>query len=227
MATSNLKRIAAQTLATWLVEQVPELEDLIHTVAPEPTDRAQFPCVAILAQKMSYEPAQADEVYWNEDVIPDPDLDEDGDPLTDPPNIDDGKLIMNVGAFTGVCEIRVYAKNVAERERLEERILHAFLSVEMAPGVVAITTPAVTVNEYVTLYEAPVAFMLDSADWTEEYAFENRRFSFMDLDMAFPALVVRGAYRLETLQLAITEDLESDTAEETVEIDEDGELSNV
>lgn len=214
MATSNLKRIAAQTLATWLATEIPSLVGKIHTVAPEPTDRAQFPCVAILAQKMNFEPAQADETYWSEDP-------------GEGTDIDDGKLVMNVGDFTGVCEIRVYAKSVAERESLEEKILHAFMSVEMRPGVVALTTPAVTVNEYVTLYEAPVAFMLDTADWQEEYAFENRRFSFLDLDMIFPALVLRDAYRIEHLQTAINEDLESDTADETVEIDEDGYTSKV
>ncbi len=209
MATSNLKRITAQTLATWLGGKVPALAGKIHTVAPEPTEKANFPCVVILSREMNYEPMQADEVWWSEEA-------------GDGGDIDDGKLILNVGAFTGVFEIRVYAKSVSERERLEDAVLHALMAEEMRPGVVSLTTPALTVNEYVTLYQAPVAYMLDEVEWREEYAFENRRFSFIDIDVEFPALVVRNAYRIDDLHLAINQDLESDVPLDEIVIDEDG-----
>lgn len=227
MATSNLKRIAAETLGTWLATEVPALAGKIHTVSPEPTERGAFPCVVILARTMRYQPMQADEVWWSTDVVPDPNDDEDDDPETDPPDIDDGKVVMNVGAFTGVFELRIYAKSVAERESLEDKVLHAFLKQELRPGIVSLTTPTLTINEYVTLYAAPVAFMLDEEEWREEFAFENRRFSFLDLDVEFPALAVRDAYRIEHLQTAINHDLDSDVPDEAVEIDDDGNTSKV
>lgn len=206
MATSNLKRIAAQTFATWLVGKVPSLSGKIHTAQEGPNERAAFPCVSILMRSMTFDPAQADELWWNEDT-------------------DDGKLLMNVGCFSGTCEVRVYAKSVAERESLEQQILHALMAEPMSPGVVSLQTPEVTVNSLVTLYQAPVAFCLDDAEWREEFAFENRRFSFIDLDAMFPALVTRDAYTIETLVTALNHDIDSDIPDEQVSINEDGDIT--
>lgn len=208
MATSNLKRIAAQTFATWLEGKVPELVGKTHTVDPSPNDIAGFPCVAILPTMITFNPFQAAEV-WSQDP----------DEL---PFVDDGKTLMNIGEFTGGYELRVYAKSVPERERLEDKILHALMAEPGRHGVVSLLTPTVTVNSLVTLYQAPVAFMLDRTEWEEEFAFENRRFSFIELDVAYPALVTYDAYTIFTMVAALTNALDSDTPVEQITVDDDG-----
>lgn len=211
MATTNLKRIASKTFATWLEGKVPELAGKIHTVAEGPTEAAGWPCAALVPSVVTFEPFPTGEVVW----------------FQAPPLADDGKAVMKVGEFTGSYELRIYAKNVAEREALEEKVLHALMAEPMRPGVVSLTTPTLTVNSLVTLYAAPVAFMLDQAEWNEEFAYENRRFSFIDLDVEFPALVVRDAYTITQLVVAINENLESDVPDEQFQVNEDGTTTEI
>jgi hypothetical protein len=203
MATTNLKRIASKTFATWLEGKVPELVGKIHTVAEGPTEAAGWPCVALVPNILTFEPFHSSPVVWAAAV-------------------DDGKALLNVGEFTGSYELRIYAKNVSEREALEDKVLHAIMAEPMRRGVVSLQTPALTVNALVTLYQAPVAFMLDQIEWNEEFAYENRRFSFIDLDVEFPALVVQDVYTINQLVIAINENLSSDVPDEQFSIDEDG-----
>lgn len=211
MATTNLKRIASQTFAAWLEGKVPELAGHIHTVAEGPTEDAAFPCASLISNILTFEPFPTGEVVW----------------FQAPPEPDDGKAVMNVGEFTGSYELRIYAKSVSEREALEDKVLHALMAEPMRPGVVALQTPTLTVNSLVTLYSAPVAFMLDKAQWNEEFAFENRRFSFIDLDVEFPALVLRDAYTITQLVIAINENLESDEPDEQFQINDDGTTTEI
>ncbi len=211
---ANLKRIVAQTFADWLAGQVPELVGNIHTVQSGPNETSTYPCAALISNTLAFEPFQAWEV-WAQD----PDA---------VPFVEDGKVLINVGDFTGDYELRLYAQSVTERENLEEKVLHAMLAEAWRPGVVSLATPAVTVNSFTTLYEAPCAFMVEREVWQEEFAFENRRFAFLDLTVQFPALILRSdTYTVTQMILALTEDLGSDTPTDSVEVSEDGEISEV
>lgn len=211
--SSSIKRAVSETFASWLAGKVPALAGKIHAVQSGPNELSVWPCAALVANVLTYDPFQADEV-WAQDP--------DAFPFTD-----DGKVVLNVGDFTGSYELRVYAKSVGERETLEEQVLQALLSEEGRSGIVALQTPAVTVGGFTTLYQAPCAFMLERELWQEEFAFENRRFSFIDLEVAFPALIAREAYQINQLCLAINSDLASDVPEENFIVNADGTTTEV
>lgn len=208
MATTNLKRIASKTFATWLEGKVPELAGRVHTVAEGPTEDAGWPCAALVPNVLTFEAFHASPEVWSAAV-------------------DDGKALVNVGEFTGSYELRIYAKSVGERETLEDKVLHAIMAEPMRRGAVSLLTPAVTVGGLVTLYQAPVGFVLDTIQWNEELAWENRRFSFIDLDVEFPALVVQDAYTITQLIVAINENLESDVPDEEFQVNEDGTTTEI
>lgn len=193
--SNALRRAAVKTFADWLEDRVPALAGRIHTVSPEPNEHAKWPCATISHNSLMFEPFQAFEVWGHENET-----------LT----------VQNVGEFTGSIELRLFARAAREREDLEDLVMHELIGQEDRPGVVTLTTPAVTVGGRATLYAAPVAFFVDDAEWNEEFAFENRRFSFIDLDLAFPALVARDLFTIQELHVAITYDLESDEPEETI-----------
>lgn len=196
----NIKRQALETLKNYLAPRLAGVH--VHAYSAGPEEPAQAPCLVIIGDRFVFQPFQADEVH-------------------DPGEGAD-YVILDVGSFAGRVEMRLYAKSVPERERLEQAILDAFLETPGAPGVVKTNSPALTVGGQVTLYQAPIAYRLDEEEWREEFAFEGRRFSFLDIEVDFPALVKRAAYTLQDVYLAITEDLTSDSPAEMVLVNDDG-----
>lgn len=201
---SNIKKIAVKALADYISTRVPELTTSTHVGAQGPEITAKWPSLVLVPGSFSFNPIQADEVY-------------------DPEDID--VLVSEVGDFEGVVELQLFAKSGPERNKIEQKIVDLFLSTPWAPGVIKTTTPNLTVGGTATLYPAPVAFRLDGEDWQEEFSFEKRRFSFLDVELNFPALMLQTAYTIDTLKLAITEDLSSDVAAEEVTVNEDGTIS--
>lgn len=202
--TSSIKRVISDTLAAHLAARIPAFGGRVRGVHAGPETEATLPAAVVLpAGKMVYDPHQADQVYFPDEDAP-----------------DDGIAIMEVGAFTGTFEVRIYARTPPERERLEQQITDLFLATELAPGILKLDTPPVTVGGAVSLYQAPVAYRLENADWQEEFSFEAKRFSFLDVAVDFPALIARDAYTMQTVYLAITTDLDSDTPEETILVPE-------
>jgi hypothetical protein len=157
---------------------------------------------------MVFEPAQADEVYENA--------------------TDDGKVIVDVGSFTGLFTLQLFAASPAEREKYEQAIMDLFLSTEWAPGTLFVTTPNLIVNGYSSLYQAELKARLDSEEWNEELAFEAKRYSFLEIYIDYPALTTYIAPAIQSLQLALM-DMESVVvtvadipAGDRVEVQQDG-----
>lgn len=201
MATINLKRVVSTAIANYLAANVTGLSGLVSDKKEGPDKQTAFPSAALETDSFRFVPEDPDEVYWDEDT-------------------DDGKLVLSVGEFEGSGEIRLYCKTVPERELYEQRILDLFLSQQGSPGTLYITTPQLTVNGYVALHTVEIKVRLESEEWQEEFAFENRRYSFMDISFAYPALTTRDAATIESIQLALA-GLTGD-ADETIAIDEDG-----
>lgn len=203
MATVNIKRIVGKAIADYIAANVTGLSGRVSEVLDGPEQAMVFPSATVLPDALTYEPQQADEVYWRTDI-------------------DDGKIVLNVGDFAGTYELRLYTKTRPERELYEQRILDLFLSTQDAPGTIYVNTPTLTVGGYVSLYSAQIQVRLDSEQWREEFAFENRRYVFIDLDIAFPALVSRNAPTMESLRVALTNALDSNVPDEVVEVQLDG-----
>ncbi len=208
MGNISLKRVVADTLATYISDNIPGLSGKVSAVAAGPETNAPCLAVKIIPSTMSYEAAEPQEVYY-----------------MDP---DDGKVVVDVGQFTGMISINLYAASVPEREEYEQKILDLFLSSTWSQGTLYLNTPNLIINGYASLYPADFKVFLENEEWSEEFAFESRRYSFIDVSIDFPALTTYDAATLVSLQVALAnmddeiasiDDVELD---DRVEVQEDG-----
>lgn len=197
MAT-NIKRLILDALAAQLAT-VDGLAGRVSPLQAGPEQQAQYPSLMLVPSTFALETWSATEVFHNEDT-------------------DDGLVLMDVGEFTGQVEMRLYARNVPEREDYEQRVLNMFLADPDAPGSIRVTTPPLQLGDYVTLYEAAIVVRLMNELWREEFAFESRRYTFMDLEFAYPALIAVEAHTIERLELHF----EINPGKEIVIVQEDG-----
>lgn len=213
MATTNMKRIVANALASHIASNVAGLAGKVSAVAAGP--ETDMPCLAvkIIPDNFNFEPSQEDEVYEAE--------------------IDDGKVITDVGSWTGNFTIELYTNSPAEREQYEQAIIDLFLKTEWAPGTLYISTPTLTVGGYISLHTAEIKFRLESEQWIDEMAFESRRYTFLDIYVDYPALVTRTARDIDlqlfmspstTVEIAAAEDIDDDYQ---VQVDEEGQTVKV
>lgn len=185
--------------------------DIIHVLSMQPVKLGASPCLVIqpvpgASGGWKFEPADEDEIGS-------------GAPFTN-------QNLVQVGSFEGMIELTVTAATAAERENIEELVLHYFLQREGSPGVAVCVTDPVTVGQWLTLHEATCAFVLDRAEWDETEAFDLRRKSRMLVTACIPALVLRtGVYTIDSLVLALTEDLGSNIPVEQILVNEDGSVS--
>lgn len=182
----------------------------------DPEDSQDYPSVVILPRRFGFEAHLAAEEL--EDAGGDPDD-------------DTGQVVMDVGTFSGRFEIRVASRDPVERRALQARIQALFFASQRR-GWIKLTTPALTIGGTVTAHTSPVAYHLSGDTWEEEFVFDKKRFSFVDIEVSFPALVVwNDAYTIEDYQIALTEDLTTTVAAnipiEVIRVDEDGDTSPV
>jgi hypothetical protein len=213
MATTNMKRIVANALASHIASNVAGLAGKVTAVAAGP--ETDLPCLAakIISDRFTFEPSQEDEVY-------------EADP-------DDGKIITDVGSWTGNFTIELYTNSPAEREQYEQAIIDLFMETEWAPGTLFISTPALTVGGYVSLHTAEIKFRLEGENWADEMSFEAKRYTFLDVYVDFPALVLRTAADLDiqlffhpdtSVEITDTGDIDDDLQ---VRVDEEGQTTPV
>lgn len=202
MATSNIKRIVGDSVAAYLANNVVGLAGRVTAVQEGPEKISEFPSVALLPSLFTFNACDPDMVSGDDDT--------------------DSPLVIDVGEFEGMVEMQLYAKSKPERELFEQRILDLFLSQEGSPGTLYVQCPTLTINGQVTLYGPEVKVRLDNAEWLEEFSFEARRYSFLDITYAFPALTARDVPSIDTLILALTDDL---GAREDVIVNDDGSIS--
>lgn len=189
MGTVSLKRVVADAIANFIAANVTGLTGKVSAVAAGPETMAPCLAVKVIANRMKFEPTDLNEVYWDEVT-------------------DDRTVVLDVGQFTGTVTLELFAVSAAERELYEQRILDLFLKTKWAPGTLFITTPTLTVNGYISLYSAEAKLRLESEEWNEEFSFEAKRYSFLDLFLDFPALTTDiDAPTIESLQVALDSEL--------------------
>lgn len=206
MATSNIKRIVTNAIANYFATNITGLSGRVSGVQEGPEKVAQFPSVALLGQTFAFMPSDPDYVSGD-----------DNDPAT--------PLVTDVGEFDGILELQLYADSKPMRELYEQRIMNHFLAQRGSPGTIYVQLPALVINELTTLYAPVVKVRLDNEEWSEELSFEAKRYSFLDLTFAFPALTAETAPAIDELHVAINHDLDSDEALEDVIVNEDGSVS--
>lgn len=208
MGNVSMKRVCADAIANYLSANISGLAGKVSAVAAGPETFAECLALKVLPERFVFEPAQQDEVY-------------EADP-------DDGKIVLDVGSYTGLFTLQLFTVNPAERELYEQKILDLFQATEWASGTLFITTPNLLINGYASLYQAEIKVRLDSEEWNDELAFEAKRYSFLEIDIDFPALTTRDISNLTSLQIVLAgvdDDIVSidDTdLDYRVEVQEDG-----
>lgn len=209
-----MKRACVESLATALAAVLPVGTDCKACAAgwEEPT---KFPAVRVLPGKFTFDPWQEQEVDDSQAT----------------------NLFLEVGEFEGNIEIRVSARSKKERETIEDAILNWFLSREYTPGVQVTTLPSgQVVGGIATTYQANCAFSLEDEEWREEMVFSDKRFTFLDVEAWFPALVVRtGVATIQSLRLVMEADVSADvtvttpnpSAEEGLLVADDGTTTKI
>ncbi len=218
---SVIKRRVIEQLAAWLTDIVDPEIPAADVVIGEPgaDEHACFPHLVVRHQgTYEFQAFEEDEMWAT-----------DGTHLTQP-NV----RAVQVGDLSGQIEIRLGTTNQPLREKLEDRILHAFLASQNyqgfgRPGVHVEQLDAFVVNERLNLAQVPVGYAVTTEAWIEEMVFEKKRFSSLMLDVDMPAIVIRtDVYDIDTLVLAITDDLTSEDpalSDVQLSVSEDGEIT--
>jgi hypothetical protein len=189
MASTNIKRIIGDAIAAYIAGAIPTLASVATAQAGPETNFPEGPSVRLMPQITTFEPSNADEVYY-----------------TDP---DDGKLVYQVGDFTGIIQLELWTRTKPEREKFEQLILDLFLADPWAPGTLILSTPTLTINGYVSLYSAELKVRLDQEDWKEEMSFESHRYTYLELMIDFPALTSANAVTIAELDVIVSTDFEA------------------
>jgi len=201
---SKLKKAMADTLATYMRNNLPpSLGIKVGVMASQWEEPTEFPSVRILPGKFTFMPWQANEVDDSLDDV----------------------NVLEIGTMEGTVQIRISAKTSQERDEVEDAVANLFLSDELRPGVLPLQTPAVTLGGIATAYQAPVSFTMEDAEFHDEMVFSKKRYTFMDLNAYYPALVARRVATIEELVLAFTDDLGSTAPEESVLVHDDGTIT--
>lgn len=190
---------AFRALAKAIEDGVP---DLAGKVAPwTPQTAAARPILTIIPVSRRYLPDQAEEVH-------------DAGPST---------VILDVGNFETLVQMRLEHDTPEERAEVEEKILALFLEREGGPGV--LVTPVLSAPQFGTFI---ASWELEDDEWTDDLAFNNEYESLITLTGHIPALITRrGAYRIRDLQLGLG-GLEAEWAgAEVVRVNEDGTITPV
>lgn len=187
----NLRKEAAKALGAFIASQVPEFASKFHVGQPDPEKQAEFNGLCILPGNYSFMSDSEEEVD----------------------DTQASRLLVEVGTFEGTCEIRVYARHQTTRDDLEDKIMQALCSREGSPGTVVFAVQNLTVNGTKWNYKPPCTYSLSGSDWHDEFAFEHRRYSFIEMDSWLPMLINRdGVYAIRQMVLALTDDLVTDNA---------------
>lgn len=202
---SLIKRAACKVLKDYLATQPGLTTVPIHVQGEDYEDDETQPSITIIPGRCEFTPWQDEEA----DIT-----------------VDD-KILCNVGDFEGSAEIRAVCNFPAQREVLEQCILDAFMSSEFSQGVITGQTPPLTVGGQAYLARAICTFVLKDEDWRDEMVFSSQRYSYLAMDMSFPAFASRTAYTIEQLILAIAFDLASNDPDEARQINQDGSTTSV
>lgn len=147
----------------------------------------------------------------------------------------DGRAAFEVGQLTGRARIWCGAHE-DQRFDIEDAILEAFCDDDRAPGRLLLDLTDVQVSGQSLGVDWKVACMIDEDGWQEELVFSERRWSFAQIMVDVPVLMLRSnAWKITEQLLSITTDLDtplSDPADlanltdvETVLVNDDGSVS--
>jgi hypothetical protein len=199
VADTNIRRDICTAMATAFTAAVPGLP-----CQPQPLDeedQSAYPALVIIPLQMQFD--ECNDIVRDDTVV--------------------DKALVEVGAFVGRCELRLYARTPSERELWEQPVLNAFHQQELATGTMVLQGPSgITVNGTTFGFKSQGALMLDTVEWRDEMVFDAKRYSYIECDFVFGVYATRNAYNMDHLVIALNNDLGSDVADEEWSVAEDG-----
>lgn len=144
------------------------------------------------------------------------------------PNSNPSSIVIDVGNFEGLVQLRMTTTSLGDRYEHEQRIHDLFLSPEGHPGV--LMTPVTTCPQYGAFM---ASWELDDEEWSDAKASDGRYESVIVLNACIPALATRIAHTIRELRLGVTSEMDAEftpstfaePAVELVQINSDGTIS--
>ena len=207
---STIRTEAMRALGKYLITEVPELLGKVYCGQVESDQETVERALYMVPSLFRFEPLQDSEIEAT------------------PQELTADRELHLVGRMVGQVRLWLAARNLAERETIEERVLHALIGQEeLAPGVTVVQTDRVDIGGVQTLYPATCVFELEDGAWLEEASFARRRLSQLTLSCNYNALVLRRTRHVwSQLVLALETDLgKSAVANGPVLINADGSVS--
>lgn len=187
---SQLRRQAATALAEALQQHL-NLQTPPTVISAPPSKVADSPACAIWLEKFS-------SVWSHEDEL---EVDADGNPKVGSNNdlnqgvgaamIQEGVRLSVIGTLRGSGRLWSGCRLPAKREELENQISEAFTQDPVAPGSLLLEIKKPTVGKFVLPWSWFGAAFTDESEWTAEFAFSERLWSWMMFDLDVSILVPR------------------------------------
>lgn len=140
---------------------------------------------------------------------------------------------VQVGDLSGTIELVLGATNPDQREVIEDAILSTFYRQTdqngfYRTGVLVVQLDPFLVDRQLNLLPVPIGYCLQQESWDEEMVFERKRYSHLTLAVDLPALVTRSnVYDIDTLILALSNDLAATLPTDEIIVLDDGGAENV
>ena len=185
---SLLRVRALEMLAQCLANSIAPLSAGVEICAgpAEANHKLEFPHLALIPAIFNYLPDQGRE-YTVNGVAPD---------------VGARTIVMDVGRFEVLVQLRLGTKTARQRYDIEDRISNLFLSQPMSPGVLVVEIP--------NCMDAYASFEYQDHSWGQERAFEKEWYSTTTINAIVPALVTRsGVNDIDQFVTTITEDMTS------------------
>lgn len=229
----SFRRLAAEHLGELLKQKLTLAQDPVVIAAP-PSEVSEYPTVAIWLEKFTSS-------YQVEDELG---LDASGNlrvgAVSEFENhsaaakVAQGARLSKIGSIRATGRIWVGCSYPAKREEMEDQITELFVQDSSAIGRLMVTIPNPVVGGKQLPWSWNAAFFLSNSTWTDEYAFAERLWAWLDIEMEVDMLVLRTDPLMTEIvlssnfQASLDEDaasvLETTTTEHAV-VEADGSLS--
>jgi len=205
----SVRQEALRRLGAEIEAAIPELVGKVEIHQVPPDYKQGFPKVAIVAgASMRYQARQEGVVI----------------------RTSASTVVVNVGSWATVVQLRLYCATPASRYDLEEKLTSLFWRGENQPGLLLTTVTACP-----QLGDILASWDIGETDWDDEAAMSSLHYAVLTLNACIPALVVRtGVYSLDEIRLGVTDDFELpatseafDTITTKVSINEDGTVTPI
>lgn len=192
---SNLRRQAANALGKCIAENI-RLAQPPTIIAAPPSSVADYPSVAIWLEKFSTTRYAEDEL----------EVDANNVPLigarallcrgSAAAHVQDGKYLSKVGTMQATGRIWVGCRLPPLREELEEKITRLFDLDSGAPGRLMFRVDNPVIDGVMLPWRWPIAVFTDDSEWSDEYAFAEKMWAWIHIELIMDVLVTRSDPRI-------------------------------